>query len=124
MHCDHERVPAVRVFHVDDSLPFRVLVREMLREFGDLEVVGEAGTPAEARERLAAAHADVVLVDLLEPGDEGSLLEELRAAAPQAGFLLYTGMPLENVPEGTRHVHKSVPFEELHRAIREAAAGA
>lgn len=114
----------MRVFHVDDSMPFRVLVREMLRDFGDLEMVGEAGTPAQARERLAAAAPDVVLVDLIEPDGDRSLLDELRGLAPAARFLLYTGMPADNAPAGERHVHKSVPFEELHRAITEAAAGA
>jgi two-component system response regulator DevR len=117
-------VSPVRVFHCDDSSAFRVLVREMLLEFGGVTVVGEAGSLEEALVRLPGAKPDVVLVDLFEglPGEDA--LEPLREAAPDAQFLLYTGMPADRVGGSERHVHKSVAFEELHRIITEAAARA
>lgn len=115
---------AVRVFHCDDSSAFRVLVREMLIELGGVTVVGEAGSLPEALELLPGANPDVVLVDLFEGGRGGELLATLHDAAPQAQFLLYTGMPASRVPDEERHVHKSVPFEELHRIITEVAARA
>jgi DNA-binding NarL/FixJ family response regulator len=114
----------VRVFHCDDSSAFRVLVREMLQDLGGVEMVGDAGTLAEALERLPAARPDVVLVDLFERDREAELLGLLRDAAPAARMVLYTGMPATHVPAGAEaHVHKSVPFEELHRAIRDVATG-
>ena len=112
----------VRVFHCDDSSAFRVLVREMLHDLGGVELVGEAGTLEEAKARLPLAEADVVLVDLFERTRQGELIAELREAAPTARMLLYTGMPEEHVPVGAEgHVHKSVPFESLHRAITDLA---
>ena len=115
----------VRVFHCDDSAAFRVLVREMLLDLGGIDVVGEAGDLDEALVRLPSAAADVVLVDLFDRERETELLGLLRSAAPQARMLLYTGMPVDRVPPGADgHVHKSVPFEALHRAIGELAAQA
>lgn len=117
--------PTVRVFHCDDSSAFRVLVREMLHEMGGVELVGEASTLDEALAVLPGALVDVVLVDLFAREREEELLRLLREAAPQARMLLYTGMPKSLVPGGAEgHVHKSVPFEELHRAITEVAAQA
>ena len=117
-------VAPVRVFHCDDSSAFRVLVREMLSEFGGVEVVGEAASVEEARAALAGAAPDVVLVDVIDRGREAELIAGLRELVPQAEFIFYTGMPEHRVPSGEHHVHKSVPFEELHRVITEVAARA
>lgn len=114
---------AVRVFHCDDSSGFRILVREMLDDLGGIELVGEAATLDEALERLPRAAPQVVLVDLFDRDREAELLALLRAAAPAAAIVLYTGMPAGAVPEGAdAHVHKSMPFEKLHRTIIEVAA--
>lgn len=110
------------MFHCDDSTAFRVLVREMLREMGDVDVVGEAANLDEALERLPRTDAEVVLVDLFERDRAAQLLELLREAAPGAALLLYTGMPADAAPGGAEgHVHKSAAFPDLHRAILAAA---
>ena len=112
----------VRVFHCDDSFAFRILVREMLSDFGDVEVIGEADDLGQALTLLPAAAADVVLVDLFEQDRPETVLPRLREAAPGARLLLYTGMPAARVPDGADgHIHKSVPFDELHGAIVQAA---
>lgn len=115
----------VRVFHCDDSSAFRILVREMLQDYGAVEIVGEAAGLEEAVDKLREAQADVVLVDLFEEQHEDEILGSLRAVAPGAGLVLYTGMPETHAPSGfERHVHKSAPFDELHRTILEVAAQA
>ncbi|MEA2145849.1 MAG: hypothetical protein QOG59_1436 [Solirubrobacteraceae bacterium] len=117
-------MPPVRVFHCDDSSAFRILVREMLTDLGGIDLVGEASSLDEAVSALPTAHADVVLVDLFAQDREHELLATLRKAAPGARMLIYTGMPDGSVPDGAEgHVHKSAPFEELHRVITEVAAG-
>ncbi|MCW2992306.1 MAG: response regulator transcription factor [Solirubrobacterales bacterium] len=114
---------AVRVFHCDDSAAFRVLVREMLADLGGVEMVGDAGGLDEALAKLPETRAEVVLVDLFDPDREQELLGLLRTAAPGARMVLYTGMPAHHAPGGAEsHVHKSAPFEELHRTIIEVAA--
>lgn len=112
----------IRVFHCDDSSAFRVLVREMLRDLGGIEMVGEASDLDQALALLPDARADVVLVDLFDPDRPGELLPRLREVAAGARLLLYTGMPEHHVPGGADgHVHKSVAFTELRRAIVEVA---
>ncbi len=108
----------VRVFHCDDSMAFRVLVREMLQPYGDVEVVGDAATLDEAVARLPEAQADVVLVDLFERERGEQLLQVLGEAAPGARMIVYTGMPEDHSPPGTAtYLHKSATFDELYRVI-------
>jgi len=115
----------VRVFHCDDSESFRVLVREMLREFGgDVEVVGDAATIDGALAALPQADADVVLIDLIDEHDEDQLVSRLRDAAPEARFVVYSGRPERTGETADGHVHKAVAFDELHRVITEVAGRA
>ena len=114
----------VRVFHCDDSPAFRLLVREMLRDYEGIDVIGEAATLEEALASLPDARADVVLVDLLEGAPEDELVDRLRAVAPDSRFLVYSGMPERTGGSAEGHLHKSATFEELHRVIGQVAAGA
>jgi DNA-binding NarL/FixJ family response regulator len=108
----------VRVFHCDDSSAFRLLVREMLQPLGGVEFVGDAATLGEALERLPSAAPQVVLIDLFEREQPDALVAQLRAAAPSARMIVYSGMPEDHADHGAdEHVHKSVGFDELHRVI-------
>ncbi len=60
----------VRVLVVDDNAGFRESLLALL-DAGDLEVVGEAGSGAEALEILSTAEPDVVLMDVRMPGMDG-----------------------------------------------------
>ncbi len=116
----------VRIFHCDDSDAFRLLVRESLRDEHDVEVVGGASTVEQALRELPAAAPDVVLVDRIEREAEDAIVARLRAAAPGARFVVYTGMP-EGDGDGApfdAHVHKSAPFDVLRRVVVEVAARA
>lgn len=115
-------VTPVRVFHCDDSAAFRVLVREMLRELGGVEVVGAAGTVDDALAALPGAAPDVILLDLLDQEHEDVLVARLRGAAPRARFIVYSGRPDRSGSAADGHVHKASEFGELHRAIREVAS--
>jgi len=66
---------------VDDDVSVRGLVVRILRSWGH-EVIGEAGSVAEALAYAQARRPDVVLVDVgLPDGDGFSLTRQLRAAA-------------------------------------------
>jgi DNA-binding NarL/FixJ family response regulator len=87
---DSPGVP-IRVFHCDDSEPFTRLVSYWLSEHDDIEHVGAAHTTDDALAELPEARPDVVLLDTMgEPGDE-TLLREVRAAAPSAKVIVYSG---------------------------------
>jgi DNA-binding NarL/FixJ family response regulator len=109
------------VFHCDDSESFRILVREMLRDLGDVEVVGDAATVDAALAAIPGASPDVVLLDLLEQCDEDELVGRLRGVAPDARFVVYTGRPERTGEAADDHLHKAVDFDELHRVITEVA---
>ncbi|MBA2559953.1 MAG: response regulator transcription factor [Propionibacteriales bacterium] len=61
----------IRVFLVDDQQLVRAGFRMLVASQPDMSVVGEAGTGAEALERLGVTSADVVLMDVRMPGMDG-----------------------------------------------------
>ena len=81
----------LRVFHCDDSEAFTRLVRHWLDEHSDLEWVGAERDPSRVGPSVAEASPDVVLLDTMgKPGD-GGLLAAVRAAAPRARVIVYSG---------------------------------
>jgi DNA-binding NarL/FixJ family response regulator len=73
----------VRVLLVEDQATVREAIAAQFQPETDFEVVGQAGSVAEARELLA--QADVALLDLGLPDGSGlELIPELRATNPTA----------------------------------------
>ena len=66
---------------IDDEAPARSELRFLLAEHPDVEVVGEAGTAADADELLRAAGYDVVFLDVELPGLTGLELAPLARAS-------------------------------------------
>ncbi|MFZ4579049.1 MAG: HD domain-containing phosphohydrolase [Myxococcota bacterium] len=81
-----------RVLVVDDEEGIRKTSAVFLREAG--HEVETAGTVAEASEKVAGSDFDVILSDIVMPGDDGiRLLEFVRSRAPLTQFILITGEP-------------------------------
>lgn len=121
----------VHLMVVDDHEVLRQGLRFMLRNEGDLEIVGEAADGAEALDRIEHVRPDVVLLDVKMPNLDG--LQTLRAIRerwanlPVLIFTVYDDP--EYVEEALRcgasgYVLKSVTREELLRAVRAVSAGA
>ena len=73
----------IRVFLLDDHEVVRRGVQELLENEGDIVVVGEASTAAEALVRVPALRPDVAVLDVRLPdGDGMSLLGPLRERTP------------------------------------------
>ncbi|MFE5672930.1 response regulator [Agromyces sp. NPDC056523] len=80
-----------RVFLVDDHEIVRRGVAELLERESDLEVVGEAGTVAQALARIEATAPDVALLDMRLPDGDGiDLCRELRSRHPVLACLILT----------------------------------
>jgi RNA polymerase sigma factor (sigma-70 family) len=79
------------VFLVDDHEIVRRGLVDLFGSVPDLEVVGEAGSVAEALARLPASGADVAVLDVRLPDGNGvELCRDLRAALPALRCLMLT----------------------------------
>ena len=113
----------VRVFIVDDHELFRSGVRSELQ--ADLDIVGDAGTVAEAIAGIRDTKPDVVLLDVHMPSGGGlAVIENIRAELPKVRFLaLSVSDAAEDVigviRAGARgYVTKSISPEELQAPVR------
>jgi PAS domain S-box-containing protein len=89
---------AFRILVVDDDELDRLAVRRCLQRSSVLVGVEEAGTAAEARERIAASAYDCILLDYYIPGVEGlALLRSIRKAAPETPVVIFTGRGDEEI---------------------------
>jgi len=112
----------VRVFIVDDHALFRSGVRSELQ--GDLQIVGDAGTVADAIAGIRGSRPDVVLLDVHMPAGGGvAVIEAIRTELPDVRFLaLSVSDAAEDVigiiRAGARgYVTKSISPEELQAAV-------
>jgi DNA-binding NarL/FixJ family response regulator len=124
-------VTAVRVFLVDDHSMFRSGVRAELAQAPDtVDIVGEAGTVAEAVEGIRRHQPAVVLLDVHMPDGGGkAVLDRVRPAQPDVLFLaLSVSDAAEDVigviRAGARgYVTKTISGPDLADAIRRVADG-
>ena len=79
----------VRVMLVEDHADFRRLLAVMVDREADLEVVAQAGSLEEARDRMESAGCDVAVLDMSLPDGVGSdLVAGLREACPGSRVLI------------------------------------
>ena len=119
----------VRVVIVDDHPMVREGLRRMLDDNG-IEVVGEAGTTAEALREVRRAMPDVLLLDVeLPDGDGLATLPDLKRAAPRASVLIVTmhaelALVRRAIEMGAAgYVLKGIGRRELLSAVRAVRAG-
>ena len=81
----------IRVFLLDDHEIVRTGLRSLLESTDDLEVVGEAGTVAEALSRLPALRPDVAILDVRLPDGSGvEVCRDIRAQLPSTACIMLT----------------------------------
>jgi two-component system OmpR family response regulator len=83
----------VRVFLVEDLPPLRSLVQDLLGFVGGVQVIGSAGTEAEALAWLDAngAEWDLAIVDLvLSEGTGLQVIKRARQAHRDAGIVVFS----------------------------------
>ncbi|MFE9577232.1 response regulator [Nocardia sp. NPDC006044] len=120
----------IKVFLVDDHEIVRHGVGELIGSEPDLEVIGEAGSYAQAMARLPALRPDVAVLDVRLPDGNGiELCRELLSAHPGLRCLILTSFTdeqamLDAILAGANgYVVKDVTSLELISAIREVGAG-
>jgi two-component system chemotaxis response regulator CheB len=81
----------VRALVVDDSATMRSLICAALRRDPDIEVVGVAGDPHEAREAIKTLNPDVITLDIEMPNMDGlEFLEKIMRLRPMPVVMLST----------------------------------
>lgn len=81
----------IRVVVVDDSATMRSLISTTLRSDPDIEVVGEAADPYEAREVIKKTSPDVITLDVEMPNMNGiSFLDKIMKLRPTPVIMVST----------------------------------
>lgn len=119
-----------RVFLLDDHEVVRRGLKELLEADGDLVVVGEAGTAAEALARIPPTRPDVAVLDVRLPdGDGVSVCRDVRAAHPEIQCLILTSFSDDEalfqaiLAGAAGYVLKQIKGTDLLDAVRRVAAG-
>ncbi|MDH6121380.1 response regulator transcription factor [Kitasatospora sp. GAS204B] len=120
----------LRVFLLDDHEVVRRGVRDLLEAEPDIDVVGEAGTCAQALARIPALRPRVAVLDVRLPdGDGVTVCRELRDRLPELACLMLTSFDdddalLDAIMAGAAgYVLKQVKGEDLVAAVRTVASG-
>ncbi len=119
----------VRVLVVDDNEAFRDSLAALLNG-GSLEVIGQAGSGAEALELVRRLSPDVVLMDVRMPEMDGiEATRRVKAIRPSIGVVALTGMEEQRavrdmlVAGASGYVLKDSDGDDIIRAIERAATG-
>jgi NarL family two-component system response regulator LiaR len=115
----------IRVLVVDDHSIVRTGLRYFLAGTGDILVVGESSSGAEALLMVAELQPDVVLMDLVMPGMDGiAATQELRQHFPQVRVLVLSSFSNGDMVQralqagAVSYLMKDVQGRDLVSAIR------
>jgi two-component system response regulator NreC len=120
----------ISVVLVDDHAVVRSGIRLLLERQEDIEVVGEAGNAKDAIFRARALKPDVILLDVVMPGESGiEVLPRLLEESPETKVLV---LSMQDDPSYVReafaagaqgYVLKEAADDEVVSAVREIAKG-
>jgi two-component system response regulator DevR len=123
-------VVSLGVFLLDDHEVVRTGLRALLEASGDIEVVGEAGTVADALARIPATKPDVAILDVRLPDGSGvEVCREIRSHNPEIACVMLTSYAddealISSIMAGAAgYVLKQVGSLDLLDTIRRAGAG-
>jgi DNA-binding NarL/FixJ family response regulator len=120
----------IRVFLLDDHEIVRRGVRDLLEAEPDIEVVGEAGTVAQALDRLPLCEPDVAVLDVQLPDGSGvEVCREARSARPELACLMLTSFDhdeamFQAITAGAAgYLLKEVRAADIVESVRRVADG-
>lgn len=120
----------IKVFLLDDHEVVRRGVHELLSVEEDIEIVGEAGTAADALVRIPATRPDVAVLDVRLPDGSGvEVCREVRSQDEDVKCLMLTSFSDDEalfdaiMAGASGYVLKAIRGNELLSAVRDVAAG-
>jgi DNA-binding NarL/FixJ family response regulator len=122
---------SISVFLLDDHEIVRRGIAQLLESEDDIEVVGEAGTAAQAMARIPAIRPDVAILDVRLPDGEGvSVCRDIRSTVSPAPACLMLTSYLDDealfgaiIAGAAGYLLKQVTGVDLVGAVRAVAAG-
>jgi len=106
------RKQRIRCVLVHDHVLLRQGLRRLLEDEPDMEIVGEAGTVAEALQRVAQHRPEIVIADA----------RMFQCAAEQTEILILHESPQSNVLFLTMHMEDAPAAEEISCTVRQTSA--
>jgi len=126
----HNGAMTIRVFLLDDHELVREGIRSLLEGDGEIEIVGEAATAAEAMGRIPLAKPDVAILDVrLEDGNGIEVCRDIRSLMPELICLMLTSFADDealyaSVMAGAAgYVLKQVKARDLIEDVKRVAGG-
>jgi two-component system response regulator DevR len=120
----------IKVFLLDDHEIVRRGIKELLENEGDIVVVGESGSAAEATRRIPALRPDVAILDGRLPDGTGiDVCREVRSVDPSIKALILTSYDDDEalfaaiMAGASGYVLKQVRGNDLVDTVRRVAAG-
>lgn len=119
-----------KIIIVDDHPVFRSGLKQILNDASDMEVVGEAGNAMELYQLLDKVKWDVVILDIVLPGESGLvILKELKYRFKNGNVLCMSYHPesqfgIRVLRAGAAgYITKEAAPEEIVKAIRRIVTG-
>ena len=120
----------IRVYLLDDHEVVRRGVTALLESQGDIEVVGESGSAAEATRRIPALRPDVAVLDTRLPDGSGiDVCRDVRSVDPAIKALILTSFEDDEalfaaiMAGAAGYVLKQVRGTDLLDGVRRVSAG-
>jgi two-component system response regulator DevR len=120
----------LRVFLLDDHEVVRAGARVLIEAGGDIEVVGEAATAADALRRIPAARPDVAVLDVRLPdGDGVEVCRDIRSRCPEVACIMLSAFAEDEalfsaiMAGAAGYVIKDAQGAALADAVRRVGAG-
>ncbi len=121
---------ALRIILVDDHEVVRLGLRSLLSRHPQFEIVGEAGSAAEAIDKTMALKPDIVVMDIRLPGKSGiEACREITARQPETRVIMLTSyaedeLLFDAIAAGAAgYVLKQIGSGELVRALETVGRG-
>lgn len=115
-----------RVLIVDDSKFARMILKKMLEETEEYQVVAEAETDFEAVEKYKEVKPDIVTMDIIMPVESGlNALKQIISFDPEAKIIMVSAMGQEKIVEEALQIGakgfvvKPVTKENLYKVLKE-----
>jgi NarL family two-component system response regulator LiaR len=122
--------PICKVAIIDDHPLFLTILKDILNQTGEYEVIGVATNGKAALELCQQSRPDVVFVDLMLPGISGlELITVLRRELPEAKLVAFSGLETKEavhlaiIAGAQSYISKSISVDEFLQKLQALPKG-